>query len=554
MSINRRNILLGSLNVGLGLATGGCSGLINPVRPVCGNDPSISDPSTPLTIDAHAHVFNGSDLQINGFLTKVLRIPGIGPILQGIAWSEAPTAEHEFGELNRISTALHQCDGRALQAEVTSSRERQYQVAIEQLRHSAREARKAKSLESPQATSEFLKQIESLPLDYQTYKRTQTTRSLVKNRASLDVSGALDFILRSFNFRYVNVFDYLSEYSLSKRRKVDLIVAHLVDYDWPIGAGRETRTSLPDQIRVMSKISLMTLGRVHCYAPFDPFKQVAFEMGLAPYSPLAMIQDAILNQGLIGVKLYPPMGFVPFGNTARPISFWKDGILPQALLSPDLGTRLDKSLGQLYEWCVENEVPIMAHTAPSNSPTGHVHDLTSPDAWRSTIRAFPGLRINFGHFGETDQVGSGTSRALAFTQLMDSGPGKLAFADSSYFADVVTRPNELLPKIRELLRKTSKKGEAALAQRFMYGTDWEMIIIEGRNTNSYLINFERLFSQLETDTESGAEGNLSDNFFGKNASKYLGLHQGEANRFRMMSFHDRNNNPKLPLFDKVDRS
>jgi hypothetical protein len=97
MSINRRNILLGSLNVGLGLATGGCSGLINPVRPVCGNDPSISDPSTPLTIDAHAHVFNGSDLQINGFLTKVLRIPGIGPILQGIAWSEAPTAEHEFG-------------------------------------------------------------------------------------------------------------------------------------------------------------------------------------------------------------------------------------------------------------------------------------------------------------------------------------------------------------------------------------------------------------------------------------------------------------------------
>lgn len=554
MSINRRTFLLGSVNVGLGLATGGCGGLINPVQPVCGNDPTISDPSTPLTIDAHAHVFNGSDLQINGFLTKVLRIPGIGPILQGVAWSEAPTAERELGELNRISAALHQCDGRAIQAEVTRTREKQYQVAVDQLRRSAREARKAKSLEAPRATSEFLRQIELLPPDYQTYKQTQATRNLAGTRASLDAAGALNFILRAFNFRYVNVFDYLSEYSLGKRRKVDLIVAHLVDYDWPIGAGRQTQTSLPDQISVMSQISLLTLGRVHCYAPFDPFKQVAFEMGLAPYSPLAIVQDAILNQGFIGVKLYPPMGFAPFDNSVRSLSFWKDGILPESLLSPDLGMRLDKALGQLYEWCVDNDVPIMAHTSPSNSPTGHVHALTNPEAWRVTIQTFPGLRINFGHFGETDQVASGIGRALAFTRLMDSGPGKFAFADSSYFADVVTRPNELLPKIRELLRMTSKKGDAALAQRFMYGTDWEMIIIEGRKTSSYLINFERLFSLLETDSQSGAEGNLSDNFFGKNASKYLGLHQGDANRSRLMSFHERHNNPKVPLFDKVDRS
>lgn len=554
MSINRRNFLLGSLNAGLGLATGGCAGLVDPVRPVCGNDPTLSDPATPLTIDVHAHVFNGSDLQINRFLTKVLRIPGIGPILQEIAWSAAPTAERERVELNRISAALHQCDGRTLQAEISSSRERQYQVAIEQLRHGAKEARRARFLDAPRATSEFLSQIELLPPDYQTYKRKLVARNLVVNRASLDVTGALNFILRAFNFRYVNVFDYLSEYSMGKRRKVDLIVAHLVDYDWPIAAGCQTRTSLPDQIGVMSNISALTLGRVHCFAPFDPFKQVAFEMGLFPYSPLAMVQDAILNQGFIGVKLYPPMGFMPFGNKSRSISFWKDGILPQSLLTPDLGVRLDKALGRLYEWCVENDAPIMAHTAPSNSPTGHVDELTSPENWKATIQAFPGLRINFGHFGETNEVGSGICRALEFTRSMDSGPGKLAFADSSYFADVVTRPNELLPRIRELLRMTSQKGDAALAQRFMYGTDWEMIIIEGRKTSSYLVNFEKLFFQLESDPQLGAEGSLSENFFGRNATKYLGLHQGEANRARLMAFHERNGNPRLPLFDKIDRS
>jgi hypothetical protein len=62
MNINRRTLLLASLNSGLGFATGGCDGLTSPIRPICGNSPSVSDPLTPLTIDVHAHVFNGSDL------------------------------------------------------------------------------------------------------------------------------------------------------------------------------------------------------------------------------------------------------------------------------------------------------------------------------------------------------------------------------------------------------------------------------------------------------------------------------------------------------------
>jgi predicted TIM-barrel fold metal-dependent hydrolase len=554
MSINRRTLLLGTLNAGLGLATGGCDGLTSPIRPICGNDPSLSDPSTPLTIDVHAHVFNGSDLQVDGFLSDVMRIPGVGPILQGIAWSEAPTAEQELAELARISDALRRCDRSALEAEITRNSQRQYEIAVEQLKRSANETRNLKSLDQPQATSEFISQIESLPPDFRTYKRARNANKFLRNRVNMKVTGALDFILRAFNFRYVNVFDYLAEYSSSKKRKVDLIVAHLVDYDWPIARGNETQTSIPDQITVMSKISALTLGRVHCFAPFDPFKQIAFDMGRAPYSPFDLVQDAVLNQGFIGVKLYPPMGFLPYGNNAEPTSFWTGGKLPPELLTSDLGVRLDKALGQLYAWCSANEVPIMAHTAPSNSPTTHVRTFTSPDAWKVTLQCFPKLRINFGHFGETDEVKSGIERALKFSELMDAGPGSFTYADSAYFADVVTRPNALLPRIRELLRRTSKKGDAALGQRLMYGTDWEMIIIEGRETNDYLVNFERLFSDLQKDGGSGAEGNLSNNFFGNNAAKYLGLHQRDVNRGRLVSFHDRNNNWKLPLFDKVDRS
>src|SRR6185295_7066989 len=40
----------------------------------------------------------------------------------------------------------------------------------------------------------------------------------------LTVDGAFDFVMRNFQFRYVNVHDYLVEYSAGPRRKIDLMV------------------------------------------------------------------------------------------------------------------------------------------------------------------------------------------------------------------------------------------------------------------------------------------------------------------------------------------
>ncbi len=94
-------------------------------------------------------------------------------------------------------------------------------------------------------------------------------------------------------------------YSQGKTRKIDLLVAHLVDYDWPIGDGTSTTTSLSDQVRVMERISQLTGGRVQCFAPYDPFKE------LANGSSLSFVMDAISNHEFIGVKIYPPMGFAP---------------------------------------------------------------------------------------------------------------------------------------------------------------------------------------------------------------------------------------------------
>lgn len=551
MGTSRRDFLTAGVSMGFGLGLSGCAGFVNPIQPVCANDPSISDPSTPLTIDVHAHVFNGSDLQVNGFLTRVLRIRGIGPILQYLAWNDAPNAQQELSELTKISSVLRQCDITAVNVLVDQHRQQQYSLGRAQLIESARRIQRSPAVLSAN-TSEFIRQIDALPPDYPNYRRSKSVRGRI-GTASLTPGGAIDFILRNFQYRYVNVFDYLNEYSSGRERRVDLIAAHLVDYDWPIGDGRETETTIPDQIRVMREISILTSGRVHCFVPFDPFKQVAYELGLTPYSPLAVASDAILNDGFLGIKMYPPMGFQPFGNALKPAAFWSDAYLPKALQVSDIGQRLDKALGDLYQWCLTNDVAIMAHSAPTNSPTKHVDDLTNPAWWDLALQTFEGLRINFGHFGDTDEVNHGIGRPLSFAGLMTSiGPGANAYADSAYFADAVKQPAKLLPDLKQLLRATSNKGSAALAQRLMYGTDWEMIIIEGRTTNDYLKSFEGIFAKLDTDTSLGAQGRLSDRFFGQNAANYLGLHRGSATRARLEAFYRRSGVSAAPLLSKVD--
>jgi hypothetical protein len=434
-------------------------------------------------------------------LTLILNVPGIGAILQDLAWSEAPTAAAELAQLAGISGALAQCNKLSLSDTIAAHGEQQYQVGLAQLKNAARAAA-SRRVAFTAATTEIIRRINALPSSYSAYKSRRRVRSFARLRGRLDPAGAIDFILRNFQYRYVNVFDYLKEYSAGRERRVDLITAHLVDYDWPIAGGVPTYTSIPDQVEVMSAISVLTGGRVHCFAPFDPLKQVAYDLGRVPYSPLTTVMDAITNHGFVGVKLYPPMGFQPYGNNLKPTSFWNRDWLPDVIKLPDLGARLDSSLAALYTWCLSNDVPIMAHTAPSNGPNADFKTLSDPGWWKLTLRNFPGLRINFGHFGNTDQI---ELRAIALAQLMtNGGTGANAYADTAYFTEILDQPSALAAQLTSVYRATAGKGDAALAQRLMYGTDWEMIIAEGGATETYLTGFENVFRQLDTDSSLGA--------------------------------------------------
>jgi len=81
--------------------------------------------------------------------------------------------------------------------------------------------------------------------------------------------------------------------------------------------------------------------------------------------------------GLVGVKLYPPMGFRATDNRHLPdVSFNEPAYLPSpdTGLGSQIGSKLDAALSKLYTWCSDNNVPIMAHTSHSFGPNSDYED------------------------------------------------------------------------------------------------------------------------------------------------------------------------------------
>lgn len=160
--------------------------------------------------------------------------------------------------------------------------------------------------------------------------------------------------------------------------------------------------------------------------------------------------------------------------------------------------------------------------------------------WAAALQAFPRLRVSFGHFGDTAPVEDGLRRGRAFAALMNdaAAPGAHAYADAGYFVEVMRREPALLANLRQLYDETAAKGGAALANRFMYGTDWEMTLAEG-SVAAYLEDFVTLFGAMEARPALRAQGlaGLASKFFDGDAAAWAGLRRGEAARGRLDRFY-----------------
>jgi hypothetical protein len=566
--LTRRSAIAGLAGSALG---GGCASIIDPIDP---NDPQLTDPNTPFTADVHSHVFNAADLQIKLFFDEVIALDKpelrvFGPLL-GALGDFAPTAKDENEALDTLEGAANSHNHGMVQAAARQLREERYQYARWKLekaywnvygpaapRYQPRGVTSAAAQARYEAAGARLKyNIDSLKApNYTTFRANH--RAALKATAvvsapsaaagqsglGVTVDGAFAFLMRNFQYRYVNVHDYLEEYSSGPRRKIDLMVTTNIDYDWPLGSKTGTRSSLTEQVLLAGRISRLTRGWMHSYVPFCPFKQVAFNRGLTLENPMALVKDAILNHGHIGVKFYPPMGFRPLGNEVLPVDFWNQSPLVEGLKRPFLGRDLDDALGALYAFCHDNDVSIMAHTSPTNVTVDkYKTEIMDPVYWKPVFarEGFPGLRVNFGHFGNTDILASGDTNAKGLMDLMTTGagsPGERLYADSAFFAEVLSQSGRIEAELATLLRGTPLTGGAPLSERLMYGTDWEMVVIEGKLTTGYFDDFQVVFDRLAARPGLDPKGDLVNRFFGLNAVDYLGLRPGQLPRQRLDAFH-----------------
>lgn len=589
---NTRRLALKAALATATLTTSGCGWLLRArdLQPVCPNAPAVSHPGGPLTIDAHCHVFNGSDLQVKEFLSRVAVQQGgafgfaataIGDVLEKLAWEYEPNGDVELRGLADMASALQNCTPAGQARQLAVLKNDGYQRGRDQLRLAVQRSDAMRSLRDKRslgplsvapnsvdaARLEALSIIEQLPetaAGYEAQQADARSRGLqsfsgqMKSLATLSVQGLINFVLQNFQYRYVSVHDYLRTYNRPGERVVDLMLPSMVDYDFWLKQGRPTATPLPTQVKVMRQLAILTGGRVHAFVPFDPLRQVAHTLDPQQTDSLTLVQQAVMEDGCVGVKLYPPMGFAALGNAEKDgQGFWKQDWLPAWADRNDLGRRLDEAMRALFTWCQAEQVPVMAHTSESNGPSPAFEKLTDARYWALALAEFPRLRVNFGHFGGSTPVAAGLARAQAFSGLMQADaakPGAMAFADAGYFVEVMSREPDLRAVVRRLYEDTSTKGSAALVNRFIYGTDWEMTLIEGP-VNTYLGEFEDLFAQMQAQPLMKAQGHtdLAKRFFGWNAARWAGLFAGDATRVRLDRFYQAHGVAKPDWAVKLDR-
>ncbi len=397
--------------------------------------------------------------------------------------------------------------------------------------------------------------------------RTRLSGQLRSNQRNLSYKLQWPNILRKYRFQIFE--NYKSAYvkrTGSSARRVVLIAPALVDMScwlkkncqtgwWPDGQKQQINY-LRQQSHLMNLLSQTSkFVRMQGYVAFDPLREIYAIENKLSFTPLMIVKEAVREHGFIGVKLYPPMGFRPTGNSEAGLSFPKFSV--GAI--ENFGAKLDGALGSLYKWCSQNGVAIMAHAYESNAAGAGYGCRASPVFWNLVLKKHPELHLNLAHFGRFDTTINCTDKTAKSSKLSDSWEweigriisqpyGKNIYADLSYFNTVLGGnwdDNIETKRTARHLKKWIARFDPD-CRHLMFGTDWSMIALEG-DYHSYIENLELFMLD-----DVGLTRRQLGNFFFNNAVRYFGLSTGRQSRSRLETFYNSSKKLKSGFLRKYD--
>ena len=308
-------------------------------------------------------------------------------------------------------------------------------------------------------------------------------------------------------------------------------------------------TRMPDQAELMKLISLVQPDNrvLHGFIGFDPIRYIDDQKQNVQMHALKVVKTAIEQQGFIGVKLYPPMGFRAIGNASPPALDFSTlpGIRPY-VITPQM---VDAALTALYDYCNANEVPIMAHCAPSQGPTPQAAEQAHPKWWAqllSDAKYKSTLRVNLGHFGGVWNYDGKAQDPSPWTKeiadMIQTGGYGFLYTDLGDFANILDRDST--DRLQDIVTQLTSliNTDTLVRDRILYGTDWLMLGIEP--------GCEKYYDRMNAKIGPALGVTNLDPLLGGNAVRYLGLAPGQKARMRLEAFYTANSKDpkKLNLF------
>jgi hypothetical protein len=537
----------------LGVAATGLSACATPCEP----PPAPSGASSaPALIDGHCHLFNASDLSTVRFLSWIVckRYPAQathGPRLEGVEDPDdvdglmqalldvlgadaAPTARQELAVLEGGARLDRLSAPKAL--DLAADRERSIGRLATLLdgkvfrpTNAAGEARlRAVVLQSAGLSGSALTE-RGRPDSAALARRAVTPAGRYAGTARAAVAGSdiylpgvVDFIAQLKRYRHCEV-DALTAIHVQDGQSPQLLAPAMVDFGRWLRDDPDKGSTFVEQAAVWPAISRRKGGpAVHGYVAFCPLRLAQFSLGrftgpdriptACDADPREVVKAAVLQQGFLGVKLYPPMGFRAWNNASRgagdhpfPVDILADTFgeavpsAQEAVRSRELGEALDAALDWLYGFCVDHDIPIMAHGGNSVGANRDTGELADPYYWRPVLDRARPPRVMLAHFGGFDYRSADPNAPQRLADLgtrwarraeapppantweawdaryLEADAAKPLFLDLSYFsealkgepADVARRFDALTPRQRAILR-----------EHLVFGTDWVMLAQE----------------------------------------------------------------------------